>query len=100
MSKHINYEWVLETREMIDDTDEFDIVEVEHRDTYSEILALASKFYEPGCFFAIGLVRDNDNNGSRSWAYIEDGELPEMFTDAEGVEVAKVPAKYHKEVSA
>lgn len=100
MSKHISYEWVLETREMIDGTDEFDIVDVDHRDTYAEIFDLANESEEPECFLVIGLVRNNDNNGSRSWAYIEDGELPEMFTDAEGVEVAKVPAKYRNEVSA
>ncbi|HQR98142.1 MULTISPECIES: hypothetical protein [unclassified Polaromonas] len=43
------------------------------------------------------LVRDDDNG--RSWAYLIDGKLPTHFEDAYQNPVAKVPARFHKEVS-
>lgn len=46
------------------------------------------------------LVRDDDSrNGGRSWAYMENGKLPEYFEDAYGVKTAKVPKRFHQEVS-
>lgn len=52
---------------------------------------------EEGMTSRIVLVRDDDKG--RSWAYLEDGELPSHFEDAYGVKVAKVPGRFHEEVS-
>ncbi len=42
------------------------------------------------------LVRDDPHG--RSWAYVEDGKLPEYFVDAFGNQTAKVPQRFHKEL--
>ncbi len=51
---------------------------------------LSSEGYE------LVLVRDDD--GGRSWAYMENGKLPTHFRDAFGSEGARVPQRFHREV--
>jgi hypothetical protein len=90
-------EWLLE--ELVDGSEDADIHDVSHADSYAGIMALAK-----GCEHCrIGLVIDKWNaalmSDDRGWAYIVDGKLPERFTDAGGVEMVKVPAKYHNELA-
>ena len=89
----VYYEWDVE------EVDQHgDIQDHNHSETYAE----AKKFYamppgNPGMTSRIVLVRDDDK--CRAWAYMENGTLPEHFEDANGVEVAKVPKRFHDEVS-
>lgn len=50
----------------------------------------------------LALVRTTGNDYSgmtgQSWAYVVDGKLPENFLDANGVEIAKVPSRFIKEL--
>jgi len=93
----IRYEWTVELLEGED------IVDLYFGDTLKEVLRQAGDT-PVGCTKHIGVVRDRYDSGEdlvcRSWAYMEDGKLPERFEDAMCVEVAKVPARFHKEVAA
>ena len=85
------YEWVIETV----DIESEDILSVDHANTYAEALVQSSDQPDEGCFYRIGLVRDDDDG--RSWAYVEDGVLPSHFEDALNRRVAKVPQKLRKQ---
>lgn len=97
MKSEIRYEW---TVEFIDEHG--DIVDSEFWDTYEQ--AMSHAIPDAGCTVDIGVVRDRstDEEGQvcRSWAYLEDGKLPEYFENAYGRQIAKVPAKFHNEVAA
>jgi hypothetical protein len=90
----IRYEWTVEFLE--DD----DIVDLYFGDTLKDVLRQAGDT-PAGYIKHIGVVRDRYDSAEslvcRSWAYVEDGKLPDRFTDACGREVAKVPARFHKE---
>jgi hypothetical protein len=91
----IRFEWLVE------EIDEHgDIIEVHHLDSYAE--ARASAALVEGYTTAIGLVRDRGNELDglldRQWAYIEDGKLPERFSDSGGSEGPLVPARFHHEL--
>ena len=78
----ITYEWDLE--EMDGDS-----IEHHHSDKFKNLPENVEG--------EICLVRDSDDD--RSWAYLkEDGTLPEYFANSFGVEIAKVPKKFHKEI--
>jgi hypothetical protein len=98
MKSQVNIEWLVE--ELVDGSEDADIQDVCHFNSYAEAKAWAAQ----EDFARIGLVRDrgNDTDGliCRSWAYIEDGNLPTHFENANGAEIAKVPAKYHRELTA
>jgi hypothetical protein len=92
----IRYEWTVELREGDD------IVDACYGDTLSE--ALRPCWETPAGYTQhLGVVRDRYDSAEslvcRSWAYLEDGKLPERFTDAYGREIAKVPARFHKEAA-
>jgi hypothetical protein len=98
-------EWLGETLDWYEGCgDDPDIVEVCHFDRFKEALAWAASEGgtdgpQPPC--QIGLVRDRlDDEGvvDRQWAYIEDGKLPERFSDSGGSEGPLVPARYHREL--
>jgi hypothetical protein len=92
------YEWDVETHTATE-TEEHEAGEVldhDHRDSYAQCLHVASQPAPEGCRFAIVLVRDDDSG--RSWAYLEEGKLPSHFINAYGIDVAKVPLQYHREV--
>lgn len=97
----VTYEWDVETVVVVE-TEELEAGEVldhNHAMSYSQCLVGDS---EPplGCEYHIVLVRDVWPSGprSRSWAYLENGKLPESFTDSFGRKVAMVPKRFHKEV--
>lgn len=94
----VYYEWDVETI-AVGETDKYEDGEVldhHHCDTYAEAMEFAASEPDPGTRYVITLVRD-DTDG-RSWAYIEDGELPEFFEDAYYFPVAKVPQRFVKEL--
>ena len=100
---NIRYEW---TAELVDEHG--DIVDSEFADTYAEIRRIANSMNEPGCTIRIGLMRDRyakDDSAQlvcRSYSYIGeelDNKLSWFFTDASGCDVAKVPAKFHCDVT-
>jgi hypothetical protein len=87
------YEWDVETIDLNGDIQDHD-----HRNTYAEVLSVSMRAPPvSGEKHAIVLVRDDDNG--RSWAYMENGKLPEYFEDAYQQEVAKVPKRFHAEVA-
>jgi hypothetical protein len=100
----IHYEWDCEEVAAIDlpDKEKSEVIDHFHSETFVE--ALARSKTEPGenLEWRIVLVRDNDDaqKGQRSWAYLEDGVLPESFEDAFGQPTAKVPARFVSEVLA
>jgi len=90
MPRFLRYEWI---RESLNKDDE--IVDIEHFENFPG--------EGQGC--DIALVRDAEGV-NRSWAYIEQGSLPEYFYEAglegknTGKPAAKVPARFRREVSA
>jgi len=90
----VGFEWDVET---VDEND--DIVDHDFRDSYAECMAIAAAEPPEGCRFAIVLVRNSDHAfDGRAWAYLDGGKLPTHFEDAYQHPVAKVPAKFHREV--
>jgi hypothetical protein len=88
----VYYEWDVEE---VDEHE--DIQNHNHTDSFAKAKAINEIPCEEGMTSRIVLVRDDDKG--RSWAYLEDGELPSHFEDAYGVKVAKVPERFHEEVS-
>jgi len=73
-----------------------EVLEHYHQESYADCLNFVKSFNVPvGEELHVVLVRDDDK--CRSWAYVEDGALAEIFTDACDRTVAKVPNKYHVE---
>jgi len=73
-----------------------------HASAYAEVLDQSLEAPPTGSKYRIVLVRDRldkyDSLVCRSWAYLEDGKLPEYFTDAYNIQTAKVPEKFHNEI--
>lgn len=90
----VYYEWDVE------EVDQFgDVIDHNHFDSYVDALGCFNRLSEElsdDMTYEIVLVRNGDNE--RSWAYLENGELPESFEDAYGVETAKVPKRFVKEI--
>lgn len=97
----VTYEWDCETV-AAGDSEQFEdgeVIDHAHGATYKEVLAWsAANPPQAGFRHALVLVRDDDEG--RSWAYVEDGKLPQYFTDADGADAAKVPQRFHREVCA
>ena len=90
----IVYEWAVEELDGLDP--DADIIDVHHVSSYAEALAWQGRYD----ISRIVLIRDRPADFGyldRSWAYVEDGKLPERFTyhPESGV---LVPAKFHNEV--
>ena len=70
--------------------------------TYVDVLKASKAVPPEGSKYRIVLVRDrldkHDSVVCRSWAYLENGKLPEYFKDAFDRPIAYVPVKYHKEI--
>jgi hypothetical protein len=93
------YEWDCETQ-TTQETDEHEAGEVidhRHGESYAQVAAFAAETAPPGTQYALVLVRDDD--AGRSWAYVENGKLPEFFHDADGAQGARVPKRFHAEVA-
>jgi len=101
----VYFEWDVETVTTIDtkETETGEILEHYHCDTYEQAISEVQRAAPEGSAYRIVLVRDRTDKYEslvcRSWAYIEDGKLPEHFEDAYNNQTAKVPAKFHKEVA-
>jgi hypothetical protein len=96
----VAYEWDVETvsdgdTEALEDGE---VVDHDHSATYKEALASSNGRPPSGFRFEIVLVRDDDEG--RSWACLDDGQLPTHFVDAYGAQVAKVPKRFFREVDA
>jgi hypothetical protein len=92
MSSKVIYEWCYET---IDENG--DIIDNDHEDKLTD-------FNENRKTEQLCLVQNigDDNNGleDRNWAYVENGKLPQFFSDAMGKFIGyKVPKRFHKELS-
>lgn len=81
---------------------ENDVLEHHHFERLGDAIAFAAG--DPGShpdgdvMYAVVLVRD-DSVG-RSWAYLEEGSLPEAFMTADGKSGAAVPKRFHRDVAA
>jgi hypothetical protein len=94
------YEWDCETvadGESVDHEDG-EVIDHCHGPSFREVSEWSKRNpCESGFRHALVLVRDDDDR--RAWAYVEGGKLPEWFTDAEGNDWARVPKRFHAEVS-
>jgi hypothetical protein len=92
------YEWDCET--VADgDTPSFEdgeVIDHCHAAVYQDVLKRAKTDAPAGFRHEVVLVRDDEEG--RSWAYVENGKLPEFFTDADGADASKVPQRFHQEV--
>ena len=90
------YEWDVE----VCTDDEFEDIEdhLFQRDYAGCLKELQQGATYDGTKKRIVLVRDDEKG--RSWAYLEDGKLPEHFLDAYSNETAKVPKQFRDEVTA
>lgn len=97
----VQYEWDCETVADGDTTtfEDGEVIDHAHGTSYQAVLEWSKRYpAEAGFRHQIVLVRDDEDG--RSWAYVEDGKLPEYFTDAEGADCAKVPQRFVREVMA
>jgi len=94
----VRYEWDVEECNAVEttDLDEGEVIDHRHCETYTEVKRVLAETPPPGSVWSACLVRDDDNG--RSWAYMEDGKLPEYFEDAYQHPTAKVPQRFHAEV--
>ena len=90
---NVFYEWDVEE---IDS--DGDIIDHHHVESY-EVADTLKRLYEATepYTYKVVLVKDSRASG-RSWAYIEDGKLPENFEDSYGGNCGKVPERFHKEI--
>ena len=91
------YEWAIVYR------DEYgDGIEVDHAETFSELLSAIDDRDDEGLTGEIELVRDYYSNGTlnRSWSFYnrDTHTIDDMFSDTEE-DTAKVPKRFHDEVS-
>ncbi len=95
----VTYEWDCETVTAVESADfeEGEVIEHYHAPKFKEVLKESKTAPPEGCKFALVLVRDDDIG--RSWAYLDNGVLPESFEDAYGRFAAKVPRRFHEEVA-
>jgi hypothetical protein len=100
----VYYEWDVEEVADADQTVEGqdfakdDIMEHWHQKSYADCLTFIQQNPPAdNVRYDIVLIRDDDDR--RAWAYMEDGNLPEWFCDANGEEYKKVPQEYIKEVA-
>lgn len=93
------YEWDVETVAAVesDDHEQDECVDHYHTESFAEAQRVAATQAPDGFRHQIVLVRDDDEG--RSWAYVN-GKLPEFFTDADGHDTARVPKRFHAELSA
>ena len=92
MPRQTVYEWAVEYM------DGEDIVDAVQQDTFAQVKALADKA-ENTELVLVRNVWDGNDLEDRSWAYIEDGKLPEYFSDPVGNDTsAKVPKRFHAEL--
>jgi hypothetical protein len=95
----VRYEWDVET-ETIDDTHDHEsgeCIDHNHKLSYAEALAEASREAPKGCRYQIVLVRDNGKG--RLWAYVDDGLLPAYFMDSLGNDTLEIPERFVEEVA-
>lgn len=92
------YEWDVETVAdgNSDSVEDGEVLNHTFCASLKEAAALASTFPDAGYRYEIVLVRDDDR---RAWAYLEDGKLPQFFSDANGDDYSKVPARFVKEAN-
>ena len=103
MRNQTNYEWIVEQMDPETvGTDDPEISDTSAFDTLAEAKAFAAQCDQP---VEIGLTRNvgNDVEGllDRSWAYVKDGKLPDVFSYGLGNEDGvAVPQRFHKELAA
>lgn len=95
----VGYEWDVEIVADGDTVEHEDgeVLEHDHCGSYAEAKRKAAETPPEGCRYVIVLVRDDDK--CRAWAYLEDGKLPETFTDGLGHEYRQVPKRFVDEVA-
>lgn len=99
----VHYEWDVEevTAAESESFEAGEVIDHYHQTSYADCIAFirspVKSFAALDVEYHICVVRDDDNG--RSWAYFHDGMLPDNFEDAYQVPVAKVPKRFHDEVS-
>ena len=90
----LTYEWDVET------VDEYGDIEDHYHSERITIDHLDAALDKSGRTRLV-LVRDDHRHGGidRSWAYVEEGKLPDHFKDAYDRNEAKVPQRFHKELA-
>jgi hypothetical protein len=95
------YEWAIET--CVSTSLGFgDKDDVDHRDTYAEVLQVIAEPPPAGYHYEVALTRrrycprDPEQLLEVSYAYIVDGVLPFEFEDGD---MTRVPKKFHDEVA-
>jgi len=95
------YEWDIE--EVIDYHDgDNDIQNHLHQPNFEVLrleLSTLKEYVTPAGHVHYDPVLVCDDDQGRSWAYIEDGKLPEFFEDAYQCRTRKVPKRFHKEIA-
>lgn len=96
----VEYEWDVETVciRSTECDDPGDVIDHNHFPTYKECVEFANRGTgDESSKFVIVLVCD-DANG-RSWAYMDNGKLPEWSQCAYGHDCRKIPQRFHREVA-
>ena len=90
----VTYEWDVEL--VNEETD--DVEDHMFQDSYAGCVAAVALGVAPGRRAEIVLVRDSAC-GDRSWAYVVNGALPTHFRDSYDEKTARVPVRFHEEVT-
>ena len=97
MTQRVCYEWDVETFIGLEDLDTDDIIDHHHCSVAAEAISMHREVVRAGEVQArICLIRDTlgvwNTVEARTWAYVEDGVLPERFDDG-----TRVPKRFAKE---
>ena len=97
--QRVYYEWAVEEVTTIEteEHEENEVLDVHHFDTFREAKRCSTMPISEGMRWDVVLIRDDLH--TRSWAYMEDGKLPLHFEDAYQNATAKVPQRFHNEVT-
>lgn len=105
-AQRVGYEWLIEevSDGDTDDHEDGEVLECYHEDTAVAMFKRMETAPPAGTRYAYGLVRNiwSHTEGviDRAWCYVEDGELPAMFSDSGGADSARVPKKLRAEYEA
>lgn len=95
---NVAYEWNVELIEVFPGGDA-EVVDHSQKESFASCLEHLEQAKQ-GDFpdsWRIALVRDSEHG--KAFAYPENGKLPEFFEDVFGVEVFRIPQRFHDEVN-
>jgi len=95
------FEWDCETviDGATDEHEDGEVIDHCHTATFAKAMDYFNRPSQPGTKHVVCLVRDDDDTGGRSWAYVQDSRISKHFWDAYDRAVGIVPRRFVQEVA-